>query len=277
MAPLGAAPDLPPPPWDFCQRNQRWRGTTNDPLCAEDNHPLILSLVQKEWGKLEYYRRSYYCCHQPHHLDCRNLRTDQHNNIAVSSHCSHGVNNPTNNPINSQILPRHHNPPPSQPWFVHLNHLEPKLATGPQPRREEPAQISIIVISLPQRSQHRVNNTIKINVTDHDRQLQLKFCRVMNNPRKHWVCKVISNTNKMRNRKNKKVIGRTASIPSGLENYWIGFYLSENQLCDQRWTFQFVNSALRSIKYESCYYWLHQDKHWQTHEPDSYKISSRDW
>lgn len=194
---------------------------------VEDKHPLVVSLVQKERGKLEYHRRSY--CYKPNRLDCGNLSTDQHNNTAVSSHRSHGVNNPINNPINSQILPRHHNPPPSQPWFVHLNHLEPKLAARPQPRREEPEQISIIMISLPQRSQHRINSTIEINVTGHDRRLRSKFCREMNKPRKQRACKEISNTNKLRDRKNNKVIGRTASILSGQENYFIGFYLSDNQ------------------------------------------------
>ena len=130
---------------------------------VEDNHPLVASLVQKERGKLEYYRRIY--CYQPHHLDRRNLRTDQHNNIAASSHPSNGVNNL----INRQILPRgRHYPLPLQPWFNHLNHQEPELATRPKQlrrEREEPNRSALLKTSLPQRSQHRANNTTEINVT----------------------------------------------------------------------------------------------------------------
>ena len=113
---------------------------------VEDNHPLVASLVQKERGKLEYYRRIY--CYQPHHLDRRNLRTDQHNNIAASSHPSNGVNNL----INRQILPRgRHYPLPLQPWFNHLNHQEPELATRPKQlrrEREEPNRSASLKTSL---------------------------------------------------------------------------------------------------------------------------------
>ena len=174
---------------------------------VEDNHPLVASLVQKERGKLEYYRRIY--CYQPHHLDRRNLRTDQHNNIAASSHPSNGVNNL----INRQILPRgRHYPLPLQPWFNHLNHQEPELATRPKQlrrEREEPNRSASLKTSLPQRSQHRANNTTEINVTKppktfpsttnpltplqdnvyqrtHDKNFD-QFCRAMNKPRKHQV------------------------------------------------------------------------------------------
>ena len=89
---------------------------------VENNHPPV-SLVQKERGRFKYHRQSYY--YQPYHLDHQNLRTNQHNNTAVSNQQSHSVNNP----IKSQILPPHHNLQSLQPWFVHLNHLELEVAT----------------------------------------------------------------------------------------------------------------------------------------------------